>query len=400
MKLKVNIKKLHKKRRTCEVVCSFCGKKEIVFKSRAVGYKYCSKDCMRKAYLSIPLPNIGDKINNWEVIQNNVVRKHGRRYVNVRCTCGSGVEKLLPYHHLKNKMSLGCSKCSKHFTNKGYKDISGSFWSSVKHGALKRDIEFNIDIKDAWKLYEKQERRCALSGIDIHFAPSTNKKDAKFQTASLDRIDSSKSYTIENVQWVHKDANIMKNKFTMEYFNKFVLNFAAKSKLHVKIKRLHPDSVIPSYKREGDAGLDLTAVDRYFDIDGNVVYHTGVAIEIPEGYVGLLFPRSSVSRVDLSLCNAVGVIDSNYRGEIIAKFKPTLIYEVHDDSEFEQGKFKYWDRVIAPTREFGELAHMDYEVGERVAQLIIMPYPRVEFQEVEELSKTERGDGGFGSSGK
>lgn len=170
--------------------------------------------------------------------------------------------------------------------------------------------------------------------------------------------------------------------------------------MRVKIKRLHKDSVIPQYSKEGDAGLDLTAVDRYFDVHGNAVYRTGIAIEIPEGYVGLLFPRSSVSKVDLSLCNCVGVIDSNYRGEIIAKFKPTLIYEVHDDSEFEENKFKHWDRIIVPTREFGAMSHQNYEVGERIAQLIIMPYPKVQFEEVEELTQTERGDGGFGSTGK
>ena len=170
--------------------------------------------------------------------------------------------------------------------------------------------------------------------------------------------------------------------------------------IKVRIKKLHENAVIPQYAKAGDAGLDLTAVQRHFDIYGNAVYHTGLAVEIPEGYVGLLFPRSSVSKVNLSLCNSVGVIDSNYRGEIIVKFKPTLIYEVYDDSEFEEDKFEHWDGIVVPTREFGEMSHQNYEVGERIAQLIIMPYPKVEFEEVEELTQTERGDGGFGSSGK
>lgn len=170
--------------------------------------------------------------------------------------------------------------------------------------------------------------------------------------------------------------------------------------MKVRIKKLHQDAIIPTYAKKGDAGLDLTAVERYFDLSGNVVYRTGIAVEIPEGYVGLLFPRSSVSKQDLSLCNAVGVIDSSFRGEIIAKFKPTLAYSVDDNSEYEEERFSHWDNIITPTWEFGEYAHQCYEQGDRIAQLIIIPYPRIEFEEVEELTKTERGNEGFGSSGK
>ena len=170
--------------------------------------------------------------------------------------------------------------------------------------------------------------------------------------------------------------------------------------MKVRIKKLHKDAVIPSYAKEGDAGLDLTAVERYFDVNGNVVYHTGIAVEIPEGYVGLLFPRSSICKEDLSLCNSVGIIDSNYRGEIIAKFKPTLSFEVSDDSEFDKDKYSNWEKVGILSEEYGRYAHLNYPVGARIAQLIIMPYPKIEFEEVEELTKTNRGDGGFGSSGK
>lgn len=171
--------------------------------------------------------------------------------------------------------------------------------------------------------------------------------------------------------------------------------------LRVKIKKLHKCAITPTYSKVGDAGMDLTAIKKYFDIHGNVVYHTGLAIEIPEGYVGLLFPRSSVCKVDLSLSNSVGVIDSNYRGEIIVKFKPTPIFEVVDDTEFEEDKFKEYERVMIPegADNIG-LFNVQYGIGERIAQLIIMPYPKVEFEEVEELTQTERGNGGFGSTGK
>ena len=139
----------------------------------------------------------------------------------------------------------------------------------------------------------------------------------------------------------------------------------------VKIKRLHKDAVIPSYSRQGDAGMDLVATSKFYDDFDNVCYGTGLAIEIPEGHVGLLFPRSSISKTDLTLRNSVGIIDSSYRGEIVLKFNNILMSSCEP-----------------------------YNVKERIGQLIIMPYPTIEFEEVEELSTTERGVQGFGSSGK
>ena len=150
--------------------------------------------------------------------------------------------------------------------------------------------------------------------------------------------------------------------------------------MEVRIKKLHPDAVIPKYAKAGDAGLDLTAVTKSYDRDGNIVYGTGLAFEIPDGYVGLVFPRSSLSSLDIALSNCVGVIDSGYRGEVTAKFKPAMLFNR------EQRPIILNNRI--------------YEVGERVAQIIIIPYPKIEFIESDELSETERGTGGYGSSGK
>lgn len=141
--------------------------------------------------------------------------------------------------------------------------------------------------------------------------------------------------------------------------------------MKVKIKKLHPDAVIPTYAQDGDAGMDLTSVSWEIDDYGNIVYHTGLAFEIPQGYVGLIFPRSSICKKDIYLSNAVGVIDSGFRGEVLAKFKPRV-------------KF---------SREM-------YGCGDRIAQIIILPYPYIEFEEADELNKTDRSDGGFGSTGK
>ena len=160
--------------------------------------------------------------------------------------------------------------------------------------------------------------------------------------------------------------------------------------MRVKIKKTHPDAVIPKYAKAGDAGLDLTATSMYYDEYGNICYGTGLAFEIPEGYVGLIFPRSSICKEQLLLSNAVGVIDSGYRGEVSFKFKPSMALDnrqcVKADAE------KLWSIAVRQND--------IYKVGDRIGQMIIMPYPSVEFEEVEELSETERGEGGYGSSGK
>ena len=141
-------------------------------------------------------------------------------------------------------------------------------------------------------------------------------------------------------------------------------------KLHIKIKKLHEDAIIPKYAKAGDAGLDLTSVVSNISPNGYVEHKTGLAVEIPDGYVGLLFPRSSISKLDMTLANSVGVIDSGYRGEICLRFKRA-----------SNGKGMY-------------------KVGDKVGQLVIIPYPKVELEEVTELDDTERGSGGFGSSGE
>lgn len=135
--------------------------------------------------------------------------------------------------------------------------------------------------------------------------------------------------------------------------------------MKIKIKKLHENATIPAYAKSGDAGMDLTAIEA-FESGNYITYRTGLSIEIPDGYVGLLFPRSSVYKKGQLLSNSVGVIDSGYRGEIMLKF----------------------------TRSINQ-----YSVGERVGQIIILPYPQIEFEEVKELSETIRGFGGFGSTG-
>lgn len=141
--------------------------------------------------------------------------------------------------------------------------------------------------------------------------------------------------------------------------------------MKIKVKRLNELAMLPTKAHATDAGFDLYATSKTYDNDGNVVYGCGLAFEIPEGYMGLVFPRSSNANKLLLLSNSVGVIDAGYRGEVTAKFK--RLYPI------SQG---------------------EYAIGERFAQLIMMPIPAVEFEEAEELSESERGVGGYGSSGK
>lgn len=140
--------------------------------------------------------------------------------------------------------------------------------------------------------------------------------------------------------------------------------------LKINIKKLNDKAVVPTYAKQSDAGLDLTAVSKE-KVDnkdhGYISYGTGLAFEIPDGHVGLIFPRSSISNTGLILSNSVGVVDAGYRGEVSVRFK-----------------------AVPNTKE--------YEVGERIAQLIVLPYPQVQFNEVKELTETDRGAGGYGST--
>lgn len=141
--------------------------------------------------------------------------------------------------------------------------------------------------------------------------------------------------------------------------------------MKIKVKRLNELAMLPTKAHATDAGFDLYATSKTYDNDNNVVYGCGLAFEIPDGYMGLVFPRSSNAKKSLLLSNSVGVIDAGYRGEVTAKFK--RLYPI------SQG---------------------EYAIGERFAQLIVMPIQAVEFEEAEELSESERSVGGYGSSGK
>lgn len=134
-----------------------------------------------------------------------------------------------------------------------------------------------------------------------------------------------------------------------------------------KFKKLSSLAVVPRYAKSGDAGMDIVAISRE-ETDKYIEYGTGLAFELPPGYVMLVFPRSSISQTDLSLANAVAVLDSGYRGELKLRFRRT--------------------------------GQAEYQMGDRIAQILILPLPQIRLIEADALSESERGEGGFGSSGK
>jgi dUTP pyrophosphatase len=141
--------------------------------------------------------------------------------------------------------------------------------------------------------------------------------------------------------------------------------------MKVKIKKLHPNAVKPKYAKESDAGMDLVATSIIENTSFQITYGIGLAIEIPDGMVGFIFPRSSIRNTELILSNSVGVIDAGYRGELQATFN-----------------------------KLNGLDSISYNVGDRIAQIIIVPHPIIQIVEVDELSESSRGIGGFGSTGK
>lgn len=165
------------------------------------------------------------------------------------------------------------------------------------------------------------------------------------------------------------------------------------SNITVNFKKLSKKAVIPSYAHPTDAGMDMVAISKT-ETEDYIEFDTGIAIDLPEGYMGLLFPRSSNSKKDLLLCNSVGVVDVGYHNSIRFRFKkiinPNKLTFITD-----------WVNKLFGIKNFTSKIDYDpkeYNVGEKIGQLIIIPYPKVEWNEVNEFMKSDRGLNGFGST--
>lgn len=189
--------------------------------------------------------------------------------------------------------------------------------------------------------------------------------------------------------------------------------------VEVKIKKLKENAVVPKYAHYGDAGLDLVATSIEYSKDMDAfIYHTGIAVEIPVGYCILIFPRSSNRKTDAYMTNHVGVIDSGYRGEILVTFKlrdtstsvvntiaffnhiadMSAIDNVNNIKDVANNTKEFINKTITDNNFYNSIK--PYGIGDRIAQAIVVKYPTVTFTEVDELSESERGKGGHGSTGK
>ena len=176
-------------------------------------------------YMNPELPDsiISKKFGKLTVICSIPVQsKSDKRFrTHYKCKCDCGEERITTKYHLVSGhlKSCGCNRKllnSESRTWRGYGDIPLKYFNNIKHHAtVLRNIKFELTIEEIWELFLSQDRKCALSGTSLQFPKRSKDKSC---TASLDRIDSSKGYVPGNVQWVHKDINIMKNKFDNQYF--------------------------------------------------------------------------------------------------------------------------------------------------------------------------------------
>lgn len=193
--------------------------------------------------------------------------------------------------------------------------------------------------------------------------------------------------------------------------------------LTIKFKKLDERAVVPKYAHDGDVGMDLVAIDVEYDEEKDLyIYHTGLAFESEYHYGQFLFPRSSNRKTDAYLCNSVGIADSAiYRGEIMLCFKNRDSIQTIAELEAikERDEFiinstdfaipfrttylnsmcVYRDKKKEVLEDAKKLKYAPYKVGDKVAQMVFVRYPNVKLEEAEELSDTERGSGGFGSTG-
>lgn len=159
--------------------------------------------------------------------------------------------------------------------------------------------------------------------------------------------------------------------------------------MKVKIKKFHKDAVIPEFATAGSACMDVVATEIESGNGNVIICKLGFGTQIPEGYKACFAPRSSFSDKGWVMANSPAQIDSDYRGEWMIKFQAIpndVAQEGGDYGSLYYDELKYWD--------------FPYKVGDRVAQMWLEKVVQFEFEEVEELDSTERGEGGFGSTGR
>jgi dUTP pyrophosphatase len=243
------------------------------------------------------------------------------------------------------------------------------FWDKAKDmqsKSTREDIDCNVDYLYLLNLYNQQGGKCYYTNMDMKIG---GKKT--FDTLSFDRIDSKKGYIRDNIVLCLLSINYFKSNFELSDVKTVFTQIALNEKITVplKIKRFDPNIPLPFKKQEDDAGYDLY-VSRIEEDSDIVRIYTGIGLQPYGNYFTTIYPRSSIYKLNLALCNNVAIIDKNYTGEIVLNF------------------YKINSNYILPTK------------GDRIAQIIMKQQLFIEFEEVDELSETTRGSGGFGSTGR
>lgn len=274
----------------------------------------------------------------------------------IKCeNCGCDT-KIFHRQRLKAKHNFCSKKCAGEWTNKQNLNCTCPICGKKFHVKQSRLAKMKL-LACCSRECNKKYRSLYMTGKGNHQYGLKGNKNSSFKNKPLPKKNGSQCDI-----WVYCPDNPYANKS-----GRFIKTKGS-DKMQIKFKRTHPDAKTPYHGTKSAAGYDLYAVS-VEELPHNVIkYHTGIAVEIPEGYVGLIFPRSSIIKQGLSMSNAVGVIDSDFRNEMSA------VFYKNSDSEV-------------------------YKPGDRVCQLVIMPIPAIEFIEVDELSETERGANGFGSTG-
>jgi len=164
----------------------------------------------------------GSKFGKLTVISfHETIKKSNRHFIRYwNCICECGNNKIISQESLRGGSSKSCGCSRIELTSKrlfkGVGQLGSSYWSRVLRGVRDRNLEITITIEDAWNQFLKQNGKCALTGLDITLNPIA--KERNLATASLDRIDSTKGYELDNIQWIHKDLQFMKNNYNQDYF--------------------------------------------------------------------------------------------------------------------------------------------------------------------------------------
>lgn len=342
--------------------CDECNKQFKTTPSRFKKNKHncCSTSCTGKLNKRIQSKKVQ---KNCKVCDKIIYYKqsHAKQVVNPTCSrkCMGELRKTF-YQKDNNPNSLKLNDFEKLFWNKA---------KELKYRASAKKLDFNLNYKELIDLYNKQKGLCYYSQLPLKLK-SENNNGADYNVLSVDRLDSNKGYTLDNIVFCLNCINMFKAHHSLDDIKKVfkAISINERKKVQVNIKKLYEDSQLPTQGHTTDSGYDLYT-HSVEDCGNFIKVHTGISIKPESGYWFMLAPRSSSYKKGLTLYNNLGIIDNEYTGEIIGIFQKTNDYN------------------CLP------------EKGDRLLQLIPQELVKAEFQEVNELSDTERNNGGFGSTG-